>query len=130
MTNTRDVADVIKLHDSIVEQFGGLPGIRDEKLLSSALERPFTGLSDGTEFFPAIERKAAVLLHSLIQFHPFIDGNKRTAVAITQIYLRVSGFSWNYTQTEIVDFALDIANSVLNLDSISDWISKRVSNKE
>ncbi|MBI3189611.1 MAG: Fic family protein, partial [Ignavibacteriales bacterium] len=85
MINIHDIEDVINLHDSIVEEFGGLSGVRDEGLLSASLKRPFTGLSDGTEFFPTIESKAAVLLQSLIQFHGFIDGNKRTGVAITQI---------------------------------------------
>jgi prophage maintenance system killer protein len=66
MTDIRDIADVVKLHDSIIEEFGGLHGVGDEKLLASALRRPFTGLADGTEFFKSIEQKAGVLLQSLI----------------------------------------------------------------
>jgi death-on-curing protein len=85
MINIHDIADVIKPHDSIIEQFGGFPRVQDQRLLAAALARPFTGLSDGTEFFTSTEGKAAVLLQSLIKFHPFIDGNKRTGVAITQI---------------------------------------------
>jgi death on curing protein len=126
MTNIHDISDVIKLHDSIVEQFGGMGGIQDINLLSSALERPFTGLSNGTEFFDSIEKKAGVLLQSMIQFHSFIDGNKRTGVAITQIYLLENGYHWDFTQDEIVDFAVGVAATRFTLDEITDWIGKRL----
>ena len=126
MTDIHDISDVIRLHDSIVDQFGGLPGVQDEKLLSAALERPFTGLADGTEFFRSVENKAAVLLHSLIQFHPFVDGNKRTGVAITQIYLLENGHEWNFNQAEIVEFAVHIAAGKLGLEEIVVWIKERM----
>lgn len=126
MTNIHDISDVIRLHDSIVGQFGGMGGIQDAKLLSSALEQPFTGLSDGTEFFETIEKKAGVLLQSLIKFHPFIDGNKRTGVAITQIYLLESGYHCDFTQTEIVDFAVAVADNRYTLDEIIEWIKTRM----
>ena len=130
MINIRDISDVIRLHDSIVEQFGGLPGVRDEKLLGAALERPFHGMADGTEFFPTIDKKAGVLMHALIQFHPFIDGNKRTGVAITKIYLLENGYRWEYTQDEIVDFAVNIAAGRLTLDNITEWIKVRIHKSE
>jgi death-on-curing protein len=130
MINIHDIADVIRLHDSIIEQFGGLPGVQDEKLLAASLSRPFTGLSNGTEFFKSIEAKAAVLLQSLIKFHPFIDGNKRTGAAITQIYLLENGYRWQFSQTEIVDFCVSVAASELNLDEITDWIKLRVRKSE
>ena len=126
MIDIHDIVDVVTLHDIIVKQFGGLPGVRDKKLLASALERPFTGLSDGTEFFPTVEKKAGVLLQSIIQFHPFIDGNKRTGVAITQIYLLESGYHWNFTQLEIVDFAVGVAANKFALDEITSWIQNRL----
>src|ERR1041385_454778 len=130
MTDVRDVSDVLKLHDSIVEQFGGLPGTRDETLLSAALERPFMGLSDGTEFFPTIESKAAVLIQSLIQFHPFVDGNKRTGVAITLIFLLENGYSWEFTQEDIVRFGVDIAAKQLDLEEITLYIQTQLIRKQ
>ncbi|SRR5260221_4287123 len=126
MRNIRDISDVIKLHDSIVETFGGLPGIRDQELLAAALERAFMGMADGTEFFPTIETKAGVLLQSIIQFHPFVDGNKRTGVAITYIYLWESGYNWIFTQTQIVEFAIAIAATKLTLEEIASWIKQRI----
>lgn len=126
MTDIRNIADVISLHDTIVAKHGGLSGTRDEKLLASALTRPFTGLSDGTEYFPSMEAKASVLLHSLIQYHPFVDGNKRTGVAITQIFLLESGFHWDFGQQEIVDFVISIADSKTTREEIEQWIGTRM----
>jgi len=126
MIDIHDVEDIIRLHDSIVKEYGGLPGIHDERLLASAITRPFTGLTDGTEFFGDIENKAAALLHSLIQYHPFVDGNKRTGVAVTQIYLLEAGFHWKFDQNEIVDFAIDIAASRISLNQIALWIRDRL----
>lgn len=126
MTDIRNIADVIRLHDAIVAEHGGLSGTRDEKLLASALTRPFTGLSDGTEFFTSIHAKASVLLHSIIQYHPFVDGNKRTATAITQIFLLENGFHWDFGQQEIVDFVIGIAASKTPREEIEQWIKVRL----
>lgn len=64
----------------------GLGGLRDRGLLESAVHRPFQS-AFGTDIFPSIEEKAAALFHSLISNHPFIDGNKRTAVTSVCIFL-------------------------------------------
>ena len=77
-----------------------------------------------------VSKKASVLLQSLIQYHPFIDGNKRTGVALTQIYLFESGFHWRFTQQEIVDFAIDIAASRMALDQIESWIGGRLQKRD
>jgi len=130
MIDIRNISDVIKLHDSIVAEYGGLPGTRDQKLLAAALSRPFTGLSDGTEFYPSIASKAAVMLQALIQYHPFVDGNKRTGVAITQLFLFEQGYYWDYDQQEIVDLALDIASSRTTHEAIEAWIDSRLRKME
>lgn len=126
MIDIHDISDVIRLHDSIVKEYGGLPGTQDERLLAAALARPFTGLADGKEFFPSVDSKGAVLLQSITQFHPFVDGNKRTAVAVTQIFFLQHDYRWQFTQEEIVEFALQIAAGKITLDGITDWITQRL----
>jgi len=126
MTDIRNIADVIRLHDSIVAEHGGLSGTRDEKLLAAALTRPFTGLADGTEYFPSLEAKASALLQSIIQYHPFVDGNKRTGAAITQIYLLENGYHWDFEQQEIVDFVIRVASSKIKREEIEQWIKVRM----
>ena len=79
------IAEVVALHDALIEEFGGSLGIRDEGALVSAILRPQLGYYDGK-----IEQ-AAALLEGLTNNHPFIDGNKRAAFAATDVFLRSTG---------------------------------------
>ena len=65
---------VIKLHSSLIAKTGGMDGIRDENLLDSALKSPFQTF-DGSELYPDILDKASQLCYSLVENHPFADGN-------------------------------------------------------
>jgi death-on-curing protein len=122
----KDPSIIIRLHDELITEFGGEPGLISKNLLYSSLSRPFFGLSDGTELYRTIEDKAAALIHSLIKNHPFVDGNKRTAAHVTKIFLRENNYDWVFTNDEIVEFVLDIANSRVDLDYIKKWIAERI----
>ena len=74
-------AQVLRLHATLIDRFGGQHGVRDVGPLESALERPFAEFG-GTEAFPTLPEKAAALMHGLAKNHPFIDGNKRVALSI------------------------------------------------
>lgn len=124
--SSKDPRFVVKLHDRLIEKFGGEKGLISEHLLLSSLSRPFYGLADGTELYPTLEIKAAALIHSLIKNHPFVDGNKRTAAQVTKIFLRENGFDLKFTDNDIVKFVLDVANDVVDLKHIEKWISKRL----
>lgn len=80
------VVEVLALHAILIDEFGGTDGVRDLGALEAAVFRPETGYYED----PIAE--AAVLLESLIQNHPFLDGNKRTAVAAADVHLRLNGF--------------------------------------
>lgn len=80
------VIEVLTLHGILIDEFGGTEGVRDPGALEVAVFRPQTGYYDD-----AIA-EAAALLESLIQNHPFLDGNKRTAVAAADVHLRLNGF--------------------------------------
>jgi death-on-curing protein len=123
----KDPDVIIKLHDNLIDELGGEPGLISKNLLLSALFRPFYGLANGTELYPEISDKAAVLIHSMIKNHPFLDGNKRTASLVTKIFLRENNFDWNFTNDEIIEFVLDIAKSKVGLDYIKSWIANRIS---
>ena len=124
--NIKDPSVIIRLHDALVEEFGGEKGMLSENLLFSALSRPFLGLKNGSELYPSIERKAAALMHSLVKNHPFLDGNKRTAAQVTLIFLRENGYSLEFTDDEIIEFVLDIAQSKVDFEFITSWIAKRL----
>jgi death-on-curing protein len=120
---------VISLHDKIIEETGGLKGVLNIGLLEEALYKPFMGLADGAELYPGVERKAAVLFEALVSYHPFADGNKRTAEIVTTIFLWHEGYLWNFNEDEIVEFATDVAKDKLSIDEIEKWIEARLKSR-
>lgn len=76
------------IHERIIERFGGTTGIRDKGLLESALYRPQTG------YYADIAELAAALFESLLLNHPFVDGNKRVAFFVTDVFLRLNGWKF------------------------------------
>jgi death-on-curing protein len=79
------LAEVLAFHDVLIEEFGGATGVRDLGALESALFRPRTG------YYSDVVEEAAALFESLVQNHPFVDGNKRVAFAVMDVFLRVNG---------------------------------------
>src|SRR5437868_9059005 len=75
-----------QLHRILVDKFGGSHGIRDNSALESALARPFQTF-DGKELYPSVLEKAASLIESILNNHPFIDGNKRTGYTLLRLFL-------------------------------------------
>src|SRR5438132_13405383 len=87
MTEYVATADALFFHKQLIERYGGAPGLRDVGALESALHRPQTG------YYDTLVHEAAALLESLLQNHPFADGNKRVAVAVVDVFLRLNGYS-------------------------------------
>jgi len=77
--------DLLIIHDEVIAEFGGKPGIRDEAALEAAIGRLSTG------YYDDILEEAAAFMESLAQNHPFVDGNKRVALFGTDIFLRING---------------------------------------
>lgn len=78
--------EALELHRQSIGRFGGAEGVRDFGLLESALYRPQTG------YYEDIVQMAAALMESLFINHPFVDGNKRAALFLTDIFLRMNGW--------------------------------------
>ena len=85
MTDYLTVVEVLAIHADQIERYGGADGVRDRGLLEAALYRPQTG------YYADLIEEAAALWESLAQNHPFIDGNKRTAFAVTYTFLAING---------------------------------------
>ena len=77
--------EVISLHSLLIAQSGGSPGLRDRGGLESAVAQPEASFG-GEELYPDLASKAAALGHSLIQNHPFVDGNKRIGHAAMEVF--------------------------------------------
>lgn len=82
------VAELIAIHEMILAQTGGSPGIRDHGTLQSAAAQPMMTWS-GQDLYPSLEEKAAALCYSLVCNHPFVDGNKRISHAAMEIFLQL-----------------------------------------
>ena len=91
-----DAKFVMRVHETLTETFAGSPdpvdppGVRDNGLLESACARPLTGFADRLKY-PNPLKQAAVLFHSLVQNHPFYNGNKRTALVTLLAHLHRQG---------------------------------------
>lgn len=124
-----DKKEVLQIHQILIAQFGGLEGVREEGLLESALERPFSGFGE-TEFYPSVEEKAAAILESVVKNHPFIDGNKRTGYVLMRLILLEYGRDIEATQDEKYDFVIAVASGKMTFAEIVDWIRKKNKRKE
>ena len=78
--------EVLEIHETLLREFGGPPGVRDLGLLESALFRPRTG------YYHDLIEMAAALFESLLMNHPFVDGNKRVAFFSVDVFLRINGY--------------------------------------
>lgn len=101
---------VYEIHEVIIVETGGLPGLRDPGLLHSAVARPFATF-DNQDLYPTVFDKAAALFHSLIKNHPFLDGTKRTAFAAALYFLQQSGYTLpaSFPTVEVVGFCVSVA---------------------
>lgn len=114
---------VLAIHDDMIARYGGSFGIRDLGLIQSAIARPQASFG-GEDLYPTIIDKAAALFHSLIFNHPFVDGNKRTAIGTTARFLHINGYELVATKGEVVDFPLRVENKHLSTEEIASWLSK------
>ena len=113
--------EILSLHAKLIRKTGGLSGVRDMGLLESAALNCIQTF-DEAKLYPTIIEKAAITAFSLCKNHPFIDGNKRIAVLTMLAMLRLNQVEISYTQQELIDFGLSIADNTLNYEGIVSWI--------
>lgn len=114
---------VLAIHDQTIKRFGGSFGVRDIGLLESATLRCQASF-DGRDLYRDIFEKTAALLQSLLKNHPFVDGNKRTALTSAGIFLKMNGYNLINTHDEEVKFVLRVDNETLTLKEIATWLKK------
>ena len=77
---------------------------------------------DSKELYPDILDKAAQLCYSVIENHPFLDGNKRIGVHLMLLFLELNNIQINYTQKELIDFGYGVASGKISKEEIKEWI--------
>ena len=115
------LSEVERIHQILIDQFGGTTGVRDIEALKSALDRPFQTF-DEKELYPTVLEKAASLLESILNNHPFVDGNKRTGYTVARIFLLQNGNDITATEQEKYDFIVGIASGDIKFEEILYWL--------
>lgn len=114
-------AQVIKMHNLLIQETGGGEGIRNEGLLDSALNAPFQTF-DGEDVYKTIQAKAAKLGFFLVNNHPFIDGNKRIGTLAMLVFLEINGIEIKFTDGELIKLGLGLADGSVNNRDLLGWI--------
>ena len=117
MTHYPRIAEVLEVHARLLDRFGGSPGLRDRGALEAALARPRSG------YYTDTLEQAAALWESLSQNHPFVDGNKRVAVAVTGAFLRVNDYRLEFDDIDAYNFLVDLyENGRFRSSELLNWL--------
>jgi death-on-curing protein len=114
---------VLVIHARIIDATGGSHGVRYVGHIESAVSAPkqsFGGEAVYTDLFT----KAAVLFKKLASYHPFVDGNKRTAVATAARFLYKNGYELSVSQEDMVAFTVRVVEDGLEVDAIAEWLEE------
>ena len=113
------------IHHRQIAEHGGSEGLRDEGLLLSALARPQNLLAYG-EPAPDLGSLAAAYAYGIARNHPFVDGNKRTALVAARTFLILNVVDLEATQDDKVLTFLNLAEGTISEEQLADWIRKRI----
>jgi len=121
MSDFLTLDELFAIHQKLIVEFGGSPGLRDKGALESALMRPQTG------YYQDIIEEAAAIMESLAMNHPFVDGNKRTAFFATDIFLRFNGFYIDCDNEEAHGYFIKLFESnAFGFDNLVEWLRSKV----
>jgi death on curing protein len=125
MTEFVTTADALFFHKQLIERYGGAQGIRDVGALESALHRPQTG------YYQTLIHEAAALCESLVQNHPFVDGNKRVAFAVVDVFLRINGYTIAASSTAIYGHVMKLLRQGnFDMEHLVPWLQGIVETPE
>ncbi len=115
------VAEAMEMHRQLIQEFGGISGVRDRGLLEAAIFRPQSG------YYDDLLHEAAALMESLANNHPFIDGNKRASFAVTDAFLRLNGYYLEMEAPAAHKFITEsIGKRLFRIGPIRTWLSVHV----
>jgi death-on-curing protein len=115
------IGEVLQIHRALIDSYGGIHGLRDQKLLESAVFRPQIG------YYNTIAEEAAALMESLANNHPFLDGNKRIAFAAAHTFLLINGHDLEVEPNAAASFVIQsLDRGELRFGAILRWIEKHI----
>jgi death-on-curing protein len=116
---------ILKIHRRVIEEFGGDPGLRDRGLLESAVAIPQSTFG-GVELHAGLPEKAAAYHFHLCANHPFMDGNKRVAVAAAEVFLLINGPELSACDNDVEVLTLGVAAGRLSKEQVIKFFAKFV----
>ena len=122
-----EIEVVRAIHEENLAEHGGHAGTRDDGLLASALDRP----RNKAAYDPDIDAAglAAAIAFGIVRNHPFVDGNKRTALAAAETFLGRNGYESTATDAECVTTFLALAAGEIGEEALADWFRKKIRTK-
>lgn len=120
-----DAEMIVMIHDQILKETSGLPGIRYDGAVDSCAAQPRQSFS-GHEFFTTIHEKAAALAYYIATGHPFVDGNKRTAYESMRVFLIINHWNLNTTDEESIAVMLNLAERKIGKEAMAEWVKQRL----
>ena len=114
---------VLTIHTDLLQRYGGAPGLRDRNRLESALAQPKMTIG-GKYAHKTIFDKAAAYGFHVCMNHPFVDGNKRVAFSLMDIFLQENGWEIVAHEEEAYSMMMSLASSKLNKPQLSSWLKE------
>lgn len=120
MTRYLTIEDILYAHNIALQRWGGTPGVRDQGALEAAVGRLETG------YYQDVIEEAAALFESLAQNHPFLDGNKRTAIACAVAFVRINGYRVSFNDLEAYRFLMSLYQQTrVTKSALEAWLRAR-----
>jgi death-on-curing protein len=117
--------EVLEIHRDQLERYGGRQGLRDVRLLQSAIAAPQTGLGEDYLHDDLFEMAAAYLFH-LVRNHPFVDGNKRVGAVAALVFLLLNGAEIEIREDELADAVLQVARGRMHKGEVATFFREHV----
>lgn len=117
------LAEVIEIHTDQIKRYGGTDAIRDMGLLSSAVAMPYASFHDTFLHADIFEMAAAYAFH-ISQNHPFVDGNKRAAIASALVFLELNGITISDPHEKLYEAMMSLTSGNLNKAGFAEILRK------
>ena len=116
-----DVNRVIDMHEIVIKETGGEAGVLFEGTLDFCVQKHQLYFY-GFEPYPDVFQKAAALMHCIILFHPFVDGNKRTGIVMASFFLENNNYRLIVTKEEAIPFTIKVAMGNAEISEVAGWL--------
>jgi death-on-curing protein len=115
--------ELLVIHEKVIKETGGNKGVLNFGNLKASVSRPFAAFGD-QELFPDLTSKVAAQIHAISSYHPFVDGNKRTALVAADVCLRLNGYRLP-NSNDVESFFWSIARGEQSVEDIETWLKNQ-----